>query len=174
MIIRKTHSLFLVGVQAQLKELGEEGRELHVAVEGDDAAQLFKMMLQFMYTGMPRGPCVRVPVRGCACGVLRLTRQGSRVCALALCAGTSDQKINERNVMPLLQLCHEYGVDPLKEECGNFLFSNSEQVNVAYLLGTTPTQHPHNTRTRTTAHASPHTHHRTRTTAHARTRAHTQ
>jgi hypothetical protein len=55
--------------------------------------------------------------------------------------GTSDQKINERNVMPLLQLCHEYGVDPLKEECGNFLFSNSEQVNVAYLLGMTHTTH---------------------------------
>jgi hypothetical protein len=90
------------------------------------------------------------------------------VCALALCAGTSDQKINERNVMPLLQLCHEYGVDPLKEECGNFLFSNSEQVNVAYLLGTTPT-----TPTHAHAHASPHTHHRTRTTAYAHT-THTQ
>jgi hypothetical protein len=53
--------------------------------------------------------------------------------------------------MPLLQLCHEYGIDPLKEECGNFLFSNSEQVNVAYLLGTR----------RSPAHT--HTHHRTRT-----------
>jgi hypothetical protein len=48
-------------VQAQLKELGEEGRELHVAVEGDDAAQLFKMMLQYMYTGMPNNPL-------CVCG----------------------------------------------------------------------------------------------------------
>jgi hypothetical protein len=83
--------------QTQLKELGEEARELLVEVEGDDA-QLFKMMLQYMYTG------------------------------------TSDQKINERNVMPLLRLCHEYGVDPLKEECGDFLFTNSEQINVAYLL----------------------------------------
>jgi hypothetical protein len=34
-----------------LLALGDEGRELHVAVEGDDAAQLFKMMLQYMYTG---------------------------------------------------------------------------------------------------------------------------
>lgn len=84
--------------QAQLLALGEEGRELQVDVDGDEAAQLFKMMLQYMYTG------------------------------------TSDQKINERNVMPLLQLCDEYGIDPLKEECGNFLFANSEEVNVGYLL----------------------------------------
>jgi hypothetical protein len=44
------------------------------------------MMLQYMYTGMPNNPCACA----CACAchgrcALRLTRQGSRVCALALC-----------------------------------------------------------------------------------------
>jgi hypothetical protein len=49
-----------------LLALGDEGRELHVAVEGDDAAQLFKMMLQYMYTGtypLPSGTyheCVHI------------------------------------------------------------------------------------------------------------------
>lgn len=48
--------------------------------------------------------------------------------------GTSEKKITEKNVMPLLDLCYEYGIGPLKEECGDFLFNNSEEINPVYLL----------------------------------------
>jgi len=37
--------------------------------------------------------------------------------------------------MDLMQLCFEYGIAPLKEECGDFLFANSrDNLNVVYLL----------------------------------------
>ena len=50
--------------------------------------------------------------------------------------GASSQKITQNNVMDLLELSFSYGIGPLKEECGDFLFENSkENLNVAYLLG---------------------------------------
>lgn len=38
--------------------------------------------------------------------------------------------------MELLEMSHNYGIVPLKEECGDFLFENSKgNLNVVYLLG---------------------------------------
>ncbi|KAL6066905.1 BTB/POZ domain containing protein [Balamuthia mandrillaris] len=49
--------------------------------------------------------------------------------------GSSQQVITPENGMSLLQLCHAYGVDTLKEECGEFLFENSqEHLDVPLLL----------------------------------------
>lgn len=48
--------------------------------------------------------------------------------------GTSSQRITSSNVMDLLDLCHEFGIAPLKEECGDFLFDSSEDINAVYLL----------------------------------------
>lgn len=109
--------------QRLLTELGDQG-ELRVQLENAGDVQNFKMMLQYMYTGT-------LPSSAATC----LEKSTNAVMSYA--AGTADQRINENNAMPLVQLCHEYGIEPLKEECGDYLFVQSEHINVAYLLGTT-------------------------------------
>lgn len=48
---------------------------------------------------------------------------------------TGRAKLVSDDVLPLLSLANYYGVDPLKEQCGEVLASQLSDDNVFYLLG---------------------------------------
>ncbi|KAL6046058.1 BTB/POZ domain containing protein [Balamuthia mandrillaris] len=84
--------------------------------------------LKELFDKNPTGPAVELP------SLKEHNVENFKLLLEYMYKGSCTQKITADNAMSLLELAHEYGVSPVKEECGVFLFNSSKEIQAGKLL----------------------------------------